>query len=258
MLLRMSTTPGDFSGQADAYARARPGYPAEIVDRLVQRAGVVRHDQVVELGAGTGLFTEALVARGLRVIAVEPNAAMREQAAALLPNQAQVEWREGSFEVCPVADAGTSWVVVAHAFHWADPERALVELGRILRPGGRLSILWNDRDLERSPLLRFTRDLIEQQAPGFDEGYRHRDWASVLTSTGDFTDVEHDEVHHAITMSHARVLDLWRSHNKLTHALGETGLAGLLAELAEHMREHEPDPVEVPYRCRAWTAQRVD
>lgn len=248
------TTLGNFSGQADAYARARPGYPAEIVDRLVERAGLRRSDRVAELGAGTGLFTEALVDRGLRVIAVEPNAAMRERAPAL----AGVEWQDGTFEACPIGDAEVAWVVAAQAFHWAEPERALPELRRILRPGGRLSVLWNDRDLERSALLRFTRALIDERVPGFDEGYRMRDWAAVLTSTGDFEDVEHDEVRHVVTMSHERVLDLWRSHNKLNYACRETGLDGFLATLGQHLRDHEPDPVGVPYRCRAWTARRVD
>jgi len=248
------TTPGDFSGQAEAYARARPGYPAEIVDRLVRRAGLGRGDRVVEIGAGTGLFTEALVDRGLQVIAVEPSAAMRERA----PKLAGVEWRDGSFEACPVGDGEAAWVVAAQAFHWADPGRTLPELRRILRAGGRLSVLWNDRDLERSPLLRFTRALIEQRVPGFDEGYRQRDWAAVLTSTAEFADVEQDEVRHVITMSHERVLELWRSHNKLNYACREIGLDGFLRELGEYLREHEPDPVDVPYRCRAWTARRVD
>lgn len=245
---------GDFSSQAQAYARARPGYPTQIVEQLIAEARVEPGARIVELGAGTGLFTRALVERGLEVVAIEPSAAMREQAPAL-PG---VDWREGSFEACPLADGEAAWVVAAQAFHWADPPRALAELRRILRPGGRLSVLWNDRDLERSALLRFTRALIEARVPGFDEAYRQRDWAAELISTGDFVEVEALEVRHAVRMSHARVLELWRSHNKLNHACRDTGIEGFLAELAAYMGAHEPDPVEVPYRCRAWTATRVD
>ena len=247
------TTLGNFSKQADAYARARPGYPEEIVDRLLQRADVGPSDAIAELGAGTGLFTVALAQRGHRVIAIEPNADMRARA----PTLANVEWRDGSFEACPLGDGEAAWVVAAQAFHWAEPTQALPELRRILRPGGRLSVLWNDRDLERSALLRFTRALIDEMVPGFDEGYRQRDWAAVLTSTGDFEHVEIDEVRHVVTMSHERVLELWRSHNKLNYACREIGLDGFLAKLAAYMREHEPDPVDVPYRCRAWTAHRA-
>jgi SAM-dependent methyltransferase len=247
------TTLGDFSDQAEAYARARPDYPEALVDRLLARAGVGPGDRVAELGAGTGLFTARLVARELRVIAIEPSAAMRERA----PQLDGVEWRAGSFEACPLADGEVAWVVAAQAFHWADPARALPELRRVLAPGGHLSVLWNDRDLERSPLLRFTRALIDARVPGFDEGYRQRDWAAVLCSTGEFEAVVADEQRHVIAMTHARVLDLWRSHNKLNFATRATGLDSFLAELGEYLREHEPDPVEVPYRCRAWTARAV-
>lgn len=246
------TSLGNFSGQADAYARARPGYPDAIVDQLVERAGIGTRDLIAELGAGTGLFTVALAERGLRVIAIEPNADMRARA----PTLANVEWREGSFEACPLADGEAAWVVAAQAFHWAEPDVALPELHRILKPGGRLSVLWNDRDLERSALLRYTRSLIDAMVPNFDEGYRMRDWAAVLTSTGHFEDVELDEVRHVVPMSHERFLELWRSHNKLNYACREIGLDGFLAKLAEHLRDHEPDPVDVPYRCRAWTARR--
>jgi predicted ferric reductase len=80
----------------------------------------------------------------------------------------------------------------------------------------------------------------------------------VLTSTGDFDSVEHDEVRHVIRMSHERFLELWRSHNKLNWACREIGIEPFLAALREHLREHEPDPVDVAYRCRAWTVRRVD
>lgn len=200
------------------------------------------------------MFTRALAERGLSVVAVEPSAAMRERA----PKLAQVQWREGAFEACPLADAEVDWVVAAQAFHWADPARALPELRRILRPGRALSVLWNDRDLERSALLRFTRALIDEMVPSFDEGYRHRDWAKLLISSGDFEGVVVDEIRHVVSMSHARVLELWRSHNKLNYACRETGIDEFLVKLAAHLRAHEPDPVDVPYRCRAWTARRVD
>jgi SAM-dependent methyltransferase len=223
-----------------------------MVDRLLERARVGPGDLVAELGAGTGLFTEALAARGLRVIAVEPGEAMREQA----PELAGVEWRAGSFEACPIADHEVAWAVVAHAFHWADPARALPELRRILAgEGAKLSLLWNERDLERSALLRYTRALIEERVPGFDEGYRHADWAALLVSTGDFEAVEHDEVRHVVRMSRERYLELWRSHNKLNWACRETGIEPLLAALREHLEAHEGEIVDVPYRCRAWTAR---
>lgn len=247
--------PGDFGSLAEVYARARPGYPAALVDRLIERAGVTAGERIAELGAGTGRLTERLAARGLRVIAIEPSAAMRARA----PELEGVEWREGSFAASTLRPGEVPWIVAAQAFHWADAAHDLPRMRRALRPGGRLSVLWNDRDLAASALLRTTRALIDRMVPGFDEGYRQRDWAAVLVSTGDFEAVEADELRHAVPMSHARFLDLWRSHNKLNiaarEAHGDAGMREFLAELAAVLEREQPDPMPVHYRCRAWTAR---
>lgn len=253
------TKPGDFSNQADAYARARPSYPEAIVDRLLARAEVDAADDpsVVEIGAGTGLFTERLAARGLRVLAIEPGGEMRAHA----PTLAGVQWRDATFERPHLAPESVDWIVAAQAFHWAEPTIALPTLRRALRPGRRFSVLWNDRDVPASPLLTHTRAAIERMIPNFDEGYRHRDWAAVLVGTGDFEAVEGDEVRHAIAMTHTRFLDLWRSHNKLNTAAAALGLDAMprfLDDIAEYLTANCPNPVAVPYRCRAWTARRVD
>ncbi|EDM76286.1 hypothetical protein PPSIR1_07837 [Plesiocystis pacifica SIR-1] len=249
------TQPGDFSPQAAAYARARPPYPAAMVARLVERAKLdACAGPVVEIGAGTGLFTKVLVEAGLEVLAVEPNAAMRERA----PSWGErVQWSAGTFDDPGLAPASASWVVAAQALHWAEASTALPALHRLLRPGGHLSALWNIRDTERSPLLLATAARIEALTPGFDEGYRARDWPAFLTSTGHFEAPVVDEVPHVLTLDHARFLDLWRSHNKLNAALGPEAMAGLLTELEALLAADFPGPVEVPYRCRAWTAATV-
>ena len=96
-----------------------------------------------------------------------------------------------------------------------------------------------------------TRELIEQRVPGFDEGYRARDWAAVLLTGGWFEDVEQIEVGHEVTMSRERYLDLWRSHHLLAASAGQEGVARLLATLEPKL----PESFAVPYRCRAWTAR---
>lgn len=245
------TRPGDFAPQADAYARARPGYPAELLDRLVEVAGVAPGDPVADVGAGTGIFTADLAARGFAVTAIEPSAAMRAKA----PSLAGVVWRDGTWEATGLATASQRWLVGAQAFHWADPPRALPEAYRILRQGSFLTVLWNNRDLASSELLRFTAATIQQVAPGFDEGYRDRDWSAVLPSSGHFEPPIELAVPHVVTMTGRRFLDLWRSHNLLSHAAGEAGLARILAVLAERLDDDENVPV--PYVCRAWSARRL-
>lgn len=243
---------GDFTDQADAYSRARPGYPETLVEELVAAAGVRPGDAVADVGAGTGLFTAPLAARGLAVTAIEPVEAMRLRAPAL-PG---VVWRGGSFEETGLPAGSVRWIVAAQAFHWADPPRALPELHRALAVGGHLTVLWNDRDVARSELLARTRALVEEMVPGFDEGYRARDWSGVLVSTGHFAAPRRHEVRHVVAMTAERFLDLWRSHHLLAQAAGEAGVARLLARLAP-LLPADGGTVEVPYVCRAWTAARV-
>jgi SAM-dependent methyltransferase len=242
------TTAGDFTGQADAYA-ARPGYPPALVERLLVRSGVGAGDRIADLGAGTGIFTRMLAGRGLVIDALEPGAAMRERAP-VLPG---VTWSGGSFEATGLPDGVLAWAVAAQAFHWADPPRALPELHRALAPGAAFTVLWNDRRAGDGPVLDAAWGLIKQRVPEFDEAYRNRDWAAVLTSTGHFAGVVTDDERHVVTMEPGRFVDLWRSHNRLAVAAGP-GLAALIADL-EHLVAAETT-VDVPYTTRSWTAWR--
>ncbi|HEX4212097.1 MAG TPA: class I SAM-dependent methyltransferase, partial [Candidatus Dormibacteraeota bacterium] len=128
-----------FGAIASIYRRGRPSYPTEALDWLVPEGS----PRVLDLGAGTGKLTEQLVARGLDVVAVEPSDGMREEFAKALPG---VPILAGAGESIPLDDASVDAVLVAQAWHWVDPERAVPEVARVLRPGGRLGLIWNVRD----------------------------------------------------------------------------------------------------------------
>lgn len=131
---------GSFGAEADAYERGRPPYPPEAVAWLVAEHART----VVDLGAGTGKLTRALRAPGREVIAVEPSVGMREKFSEVLPD---VRVMEGTGESIPLPDSSVDTLVCAQAWHWVDAERAVPEAARVLRPGGRLSLVWNSRDL---------------------------------------------------------------------------------------------------------------
>lgn len=135
-----------FGRAVDEYERARPSYPQEAVDWLVP-AGV---RTVLDLGAGTGKFTRSLVARGLEVIAVEPDDVMRAALAEALPSVRAVK---GTAESIPLPDAGVDVITAAQSWHWVDDARALPEAARVLKPGGSLSLVWNIRE-ESVPWVR--------------------------------------------------------------------------------------------------------
>ena len=138
---------------ADAYERARPGYPDDAVRWL---AGDDPCD-VVDLGAGTGKLTRSLVAHGHRVTAVEPLEEMLAQLRAAVPAAIAVL---GSAESIPLPDASADVVTCAQAFHWFDQDAALREIARVLRPGGRIALVWNTRDDSQAWVAELTDTVI--------------------------------------------------------------------------------------------------
>ena len=142
-----------FQSAATAYDRGRPDYPAQVSGWLRDNLGITPGKTVLDLGAGTGKFTQRLVTTGATVIAVEPVDAMREKLTASLP---QVQALSGTAETIPLPDASVDAVVCAQAFHWFATKAALVEISRVLRPGGKLGLIWNMRDESRPWVAELT------------------------------------------------------------------------------------------------------
>ena len=136
-----------FQAGADAYERARPGYPPDAVGWLLDRLQIEPGSRVVDLGAGTGKLTASLVDAGAHVVAVEPVEAMRSHLAGALPGFTIVA---GTAEAIPLASGVMDSVVAAQAFHWFDAARSLSEIHRVLAPAGRLGLMWNARDRSKA------------------------------------------------------------------------------------------------------------
>lgn len=168
-----------FSTRADAYARGRPDYPAALGAWLKTTLHLGPGKTVVDLGAGTGKFTRLVAATGASVIAVEPVAQMRAQLRAALP---AVTALEGSAEAIPLADASVDAIVCAQAFHWFANAAAMAEIRRVLRPGGKLGLIWNVRDESVDWVARLTAIMTphEGDAPRFYKG----DWKRVFPAEG--------------------------------------------------------------------------
>jgi ubiquinone/menaquinone biosynthesis C-methylase UbiE len=141
---------------ADLYERTRPEYPPEAIQWLADRLDLRDGRVALDLGAGTGKLTRALVATGAQVIAVEPGEAMLAQLRRAVPG---AEAMIGAAEAIPLPDASVDAVTVGQAFHWFRHEEALPELHRVLRPGGGIALIWNSRD-QSSPLQREVNKLL--------------------------------------------------------------------------------------------------
>jgi len=234
-----------FTQNADEYAAVRPGYPDAAVDLLVPPDA---HD-VLDLAAGTGKLTAALVARGLHVVAVEPADGMRRELVARLP---QVEVHDGTAESGPLPDASVDAVTVAQAWHWFDEPAAAAEVARVLRPGGTLGIVWNDRDEDVPWVGAYGALLHEAAGPQLARGTHP-------TPGPAFTDVLRTDVRwdHVLTPE-----DLVRLAGTRSYALilPADERAALLDRVRELVTTH-PDlagraSVPVPYVTRVYTARR--
>ncbi len=155
-----------FSDRVAAYAEFRPGYPDELLDCLLEKTGLGAGARVADVGAGTGIFTRLLLARGLRVLAVEPNANMRAAAESALGGEPGFVPVAASAEHTGLGDASVELVTAAQAFHWFDNDAAHTEFGRILAPGGRLALIWNRRDLV-DPFQRAYDGLLREFAADY-------------------------------------------------------------------------------------------
>jgi len=175
-----------FAAGAASYERARPTYPAAAVDWLLR--DLPSGARLLDLGAGTGKLTGSLVATGADVVAIEPVAGMRDRLAAAFPS---VRLAAGTAEAIPIADGSVDAVLVAQAFHWFDGPRALAEIHRILRPEGRLGLLWNARD-RSTPWVAEMSKIVDSYG---DAILRHESgqWRDGFASPNGFTPLEEAE-----------------------------------------------------------------
>lgn len=218
-----------FGEEAAAYERGRPSYPPEAIDWLLPNGA----RDVLDLGAGTGKLTVRLVERGLDVIAVDPIPDMLEVLRNSLPDTPALL---GTAEEIPLPDDSVDSVVVAQAWHWFDPERAIKEVARILRPGGRVGLVWNVRDerlgwvKELGRIIGHEDDPAERRdvtlPPPFADVERHEfEWTSYLTpqalidlvASRSYCITSPAEVK---SRTLAQVRDLLSTHPALAHATG--------------------------------------
>lgn len=158
-----------FSNRVDAYVKYRPSYPVEAIDYLYDSIGLQSGSKIVDVGAGTGIFTKLLLERGSHVIGAEPNQAMREAAQERLGDYPHFESLSGSAESTGLPDQSVEFVVCAQAFHWFDRAAAQREFRRILQPGGRVILIWNSRLIHGTPFREAYNQLLHSYAIDYAE-----------------------------------------------------------------------------------------
>jgi ubiquinone/menaquinone biosynthesis C-methylase UbiE len=157
-----------FSSRVENYVRYRPDYPVAVIDLLRAKCGLGPGSIVADVGSGTGILTELLLKTGAEVFAVEPNHDMRAAADRLLGTYTRFRSVDGTAEATTLAPASVDLVVAGQAFHWFDVQRARREMIRVLKPGGWVALIWNERPRVTTPFLADYEALLRRHAAEYD------------------------------------------------------------------------------------------
>ncbi|MGZ8752782.1 MAG: class I SAM-dependent methyltransferase [Acidimicrobiia bacterium] len=240
-----------FDSQADSYERARPSYPPDAIDWLVEHLRIELGSTVVDLAAGTGKLTRLLEPRAANLIAIEPVTGMARVLRETLPS---VPLASATAEALPFATGSLDAVTVAQAFHWFDADRAFAELRRALRPGGRVGLVWNarDRSVDWIDEVWSIMDRVEKRAPWRE----HEQWhESALGDRPGFGPLHQATFHHEQLQSPDDVVTRVRSVSHvavLPHGDQERVLDSVRTLLATHPETRGRASVAMPYRVDAY------
>lgn len=242
----MSTS---FGSAAGTYEAGRPDYPIQAVDWMLQPvSGGQRSVRVADVGAGTGKLTRAAVELGTEVVAIDPDAQML---AVLREHVHGVPTFVGSAESLPVPDASVDAVLLGQAWHWVDPARASSEIGRVLRSGGILGLIWNIRDDSVPWVARLTEIM-------------HGSHAEQMLAAGDpsvaepFGALEAEQWRWSRAMTRESLLAMARSRSYIITATPDdrSRIEAGLFELFDEIGAVGDTVIELPYVTRAYRAVR--
>ena len=242
--------------EAETYERARPGYPPAVQSWLAEHLRLGPGALVADVAAGTGKLTRRLEPTGATVVAVEPLEPMRTVLARLCPT---VPVTAGTAERLPLRTDSVDAVTVAQAFHWFDADAAFTEFHRVLRPGGRVGLIWNVRDRRVAWVdeVWAVMDRVERRAPWRDHD---RVGDEALGRRAGFGPLSRATFHHDQPVTPEGVLDRFRSVSHvavLPAPQREAVLAEVRHVLASHPETSGRDDLVIPYRVDCLWCERL-
>ncbi len=162
-----------FTDRVASYVKARPGYPAELINVLRNECGLTNTAIVADIGCGTGILSRMLCEHAQTVYGVEPNEAMRKAALEYLSGHPNFVEVNGAAENTGLPATSIDLITVAQAFHWFDQKEARHEFMRILKPNGWTALIWNDRRMTGSALAEAYEQLLVEFGTDYQDVHSH-------------------------------------------------------------------------------------
>jgi SAM-dependent methyltransferase len=246
---------GRFSDRAKDYANYRPSYPPAAIDWILEGMGFPSELVIADIGAGTGISARLMANRGIRVRAIEPNAAMRHAAT---PHPL-IEYCNATAEQTQLPHQSVDLILCCQSFHWFNKPVALEEFHRILKPSGRVALVWNDRNLEDPFTLAFSQ-IVSQAADRqiFDQSDRKS--GTVLKHSPFFTHFRTHTLFHTYSLDLAGLTGLVLSSSYIPKSgAAHEQLLQELTALHHHWSQSSPDrTVPLSYRVNLYLADRAN
>lgn len=244
----------DYTKLAQSYVN-RPDYASDVIDQMLELAGINEHSLVCDIGAGTAHLTIPLLQRGLRVVAVEPNDSMRKLGKSRTEQWAKISWYEGTGEATGQPSNLFELVTFGSSFNVTDRAKALKESHRLLKNRGWFACMWNHRDL-MDDLQQSVEKIIFSYIPDYSYGSRREDQTDIIEKSNLFQKPIFMEglVTHQVPKS--AWVEAWASHATLKRQAGVL-FSDIISDIEVFVRENiQGDMILIPYKTKIWLAQK--
>jgi SAM-dependent methyltransferase len=245
-----------FSSRVADYVRYRPGYPASALDFLRKECDLRSGHVIADAGSGTGLLSELFLKNGNRVYGIEPNEAMRAAGEEYLASYDKFVSINASAEVTTLENSSIHFVTAGQAFHWFDPIAVRHEFTRVLKPGGWVVVLWNDRQMD-TPFASAYENLLVKYGTDYQQVREvYPEHAAMQRFFGTASFLQH-------SLPNAQVLDLEALAGRLRSSSyapqqGHPNFASMMSDLQEMFRQNQQDGrVRMEYSCHMYFGQLV-
>lgn len=245
-------TEWDYTALADSYLK-RPDYADVAIDAMLAVADTEKGDKFCDVGAGVAHLTLMLATRGLDVIAIEPNNAMRANGIKRTEHLANVRWHEGTGEATDQAPHIFDMVTFGSSFNVCDRQRALKETARILKPRGWFACMWNHRQLD-DPIQHQIEQIIKKRISGYGYGTRREDQTEIIDNSGLFGPVIHLDARVVHDQTIEECVEAWRSHATLERQAGSV-FHDVIAAIEKYLQSLGTLTIQIPYSTNIWVAQ---